>query len=81
MTDAATTHSQVQAITIARPRPDVMRLFQDAELLAEVFGDFAPSPGALTGVLAYKGRYRGSDGCIRRSATIKYNPSARDSQR
>jgi uncharacterized membrane protein len=38
---AATTDSRVQAITIARPRHDVIRVFQDAELLAEVMGDFA----------------------------------------
>jgi uncharacterized membrane protein len=39
--DTAATDSRTQAVTIARPRADVIRLFQDAELLAEVVGDFA----------------------------------------
>lgn len=41
VTEATTTDSRVQAITIGRPKHDVIRLFQDAELLAEVVGDFA----------------------------------------
>jgi uncharacterized membrane protein len=41
VTDAATSESRIQAITIGRPRRDVMHLFKDAELLSEVFGDVA----------------------------------------
>jgi len=150
VTDAATTESRIQAITIGRPRADIVRLFQDAELLAEVVGDFAevhsagqgrlrwtflfdggaawdcvivveddirvrfvdvhpertaeltldfrdapndlgtevtarvssPAPGALTGALAYKALYRARAVLLTGEApTIKYNPSARDSQR
>jgi uncharacterized membrane protein len=150
VTDAATTDSRIQAITIGRPRADIVRLFQDAEVLAEVVGDFAevhstgkgrlrwtfpfdggaawdcvivieddirvrfvdvnpertaeltldfrdapndlgtevtarvssPAPGALTGVLAYKLLYRARAVLLTGEApTIKYNPSARDSQR
>jgi uncharacterized membrane protein len=150
VTDAATTESRIQAITIGRPRADVIRLFQDAELLAEVVGDFAevhsagegrlrwtflfdggvawdcvivieddirvrfvdvnpdrtaeltlefrdapqdrgtevtarvssPAPGTLTGPLAYKMLYRARAVLLTGEApTIKYNPSARDSQR
>jgi hypothetical protein len=39
--DAATTESRVQAITIGRPRTDVIALFRDAERLSQVFGDIA----------------------------------------
>ena len=49
----ATPDSRVQAITIARPRRDVIRLFQDAELLAEVFGDFAEVHSAGDGRLRW----------------------------
>jgi uncharacterized membrane protein len=149
--NATTSDSRTQAITIARPRGDVIRLFQDAELLAEVVGDFAevhstgegrlrwtfpydgggpawdcaiavdddhrlryvdvnpertaelalefrdapqdrgteviarvssPAPGALTGALAYKALYRARAVLQTGEApTLKYNPSARKSQR
>lgn len=39
--EAATTDSRVQAITINRPREEVVALFGDPERLSIVFGDFA----------------------------------------
>lgn len=41
VTDAVTTDSRVQAITIARPRAEVMAFFQESELLSQVLGDIA----------------------------------------
>jgi uncharacterized protein YndB with AHSA1/START domain len=51
--EAATADSRIQAITIARPRQDVIRLFKDAEMLAEVFGDFAEVHSAGAGRLRW----------------------------
>lgn len=39
--EATTADSRVQAITIARPRDEVLALFQDSERLSRVFGDIA----------------------------------------
>ena len=41
VTDAAATESRVQAITIARPRAEVIALFRDPVRLSQVFGDIA----------------------------------------
>jgi uncharacterized membrane protein len=156
---AATTESRVQAVTIPRPRLEVMNLFRDAERLSQVLGDVAevqsvgpdrlrwrfvldgadgpawdcvvsvddesqlryvdadaanadggtdgsvglvlqfrdapqdrgteviarvsaPAPGALTGALAFKLLYRARALLVTGEVpTIKYNPSARDSDR
>ena len=149
VTDAATTESHIQAITIGRPRREVIDLFRDPIGLSQVFGDIAevheagydrmrwtfagdgpawdcvvsleddarlryvdvdpeketgitllfrdapqdrgtevigkasaPAPGALTGLVLYKALYRArallQTGEV---PTIKYNPSARESQR
>lgn len=40
-TDAVSRDSRVQAVTIARPRTEVMHKFQDAAFLSQVFGDVA----------------------------------------
>jgi uncharacterized membrane protein len=60
ITDAAATESRTQAITIARPRADIIRLFQDAELLAEVVGDFAEVHSTGDGRLRWT--FRDGDG-------------------
>ena len=39
--EAVATESRLQAITIPRPRRDVVQLFQDAARLSEIFGDVA----------------------------------------
>jgi len=39
--ESATSDSRVQAITIARPRNEVLHHFQDAGFLSQVFGDIA----------------------------------------
>ena len=39
--DAAATDSRVQAVTIARPRTEVIALFRDPQRLSQVFGDIA----------------------------------------
>lgn len=57
--DMATRDSHTQAVTIARPRSDVVRLFQDAELLAEVVGDFAEVHSTGQGRLHWTFRYDG----------------------
>ncbi|KUI22703.1 hypothetical protein AU193_10355 [Mycobacterium sp. GA-1285] len=41
VTDAATTESHIQAITIGRPRREVIDLFRDPIGLSQVFGDIA----------------------------------------
>lgn len=41
VTDAAATDSQVQAITIAHPRGDVVKFLRDADHLSRIFGDIA----------------------------------------
>jgi uncharacterized membrane protein len=150
--DTATTESKVQAVTIGRPRHEVLALFQDPNRLSEVFGDIAdvsstgpqrlrwkfaldgsdlpeweclvitegddrlrfvdadrdsntgividfrdaprdrgteviarvssPAPGALSGVLTFKALYRARALVLTGEVpTIKYNPSARDSDR
>lgn len=39
--DAAGTDSRIQALTISRPRTEVIALFRDPERLSQVFGDIA----------------------------------------
>ena len=144
--------SKVQAVTIPRPRRDVVEFFSDPDCLAEIFGDIAdvestgpgrftwtfvleghdgpswdcvvkqeddtelsfvdarpnasadialhfrdapqdrgteviakissPAPGALTGLLAFKALYRARALLVTGEIpTIKYNPSARPSDR
>jgi uncharacterized membrane protein len=41
VSNTATTESRVQAVTISRPRGEVLALFQDANRLSEIFGDVA----------------------------------------
>ena len=149
--ESVSSDSKIQAITIDRPRNDVMQAFQDAEFLTQVFGDVAdvhsagaerlrwtfagdgegpvwdcviaadgdgqlrfvdvnpdrdagidlrfrdapqnrgteviarvtsPAPGALTGALTFKALYRARALLLTGEVpTIKYNPSARDSDR
>jgi uncharacterized membrane protein len=150
--DTATSESRVQAITIGRPRHEVLQFFQDPNRLSEVFGDVAevsstgpdrlrwkfaldgsngpewecvvvaeddvrvrfvdvnpdgqagivldlrdapqergteviarvssPAPGALTGALTFKALYRARALLMTGEVpTIKYNSSARDSDR
>ena len=152
VTEKATTDSRTPGITIARPRREVIDLFQDADRLSVAFGDAAevqqtgpdrlrwtfvidgndgpawdclvsveddarlrfvdvdpgksaeivldfrdapqdrgteviaqvssPAPGALTGALAFKALYRARALLLTGEVpTIKYNPSARDSDR
>ena len=150
--DKTSSESRVQAVTIARPRPEVLSFFQDANSLSQIFGDVAevtdtgpdrlrwkftidgtdgpewecvvateddtklrfvdvqthehagivlefrdapqergteviarvgsPAPGALTGTLAFKALYRARALLMTGEVpTIRYNPSARDSNR
>jgi uncharacterized membrane protein len=152
VSDTATTESRVQAVTINRPRPEVLNFFRDANCLSQVFGDVAdvtstgpdrlrwkftldgsdgpewecviaaeddarlrfvdvrqdgnagivldlrdapqergteviarvssPAPGALTGALTFKALYRARALLMTGEVpTIRYNPSARDSDR
>jgi uncharacterized membrane protein len=41
VTESISSDSKIQAITIGRPRKDVVHAFQDAEFLSQVFGDIA----------------------------------------
>jgi uncharacterized membrane protein len=41
VTEATTSDARLQAITIARPRADVLALFEDSQRLSQVFGDIA----------------------------------------
>ena len=41
VTDTVATDSRIQAVTIARPRHEVVEFFQDSNRLSEVFGDVA----------------------------------------
>jgi uncharacterized membrane protein len=45
VTDAATTDSRVQAITIGRPRAEVVKFFRDPTCLSVIFGDIAKVHG------------------------------------
>ncbi|MGE2731786.1 hypothetical protein ACQI4F_20115 [Mycolicibacterium vaccae] len=57
---APTNESRVQAVTVARPRAEVIRLFQDAERLAEVVRDFAGLHSAGEGRMRWT--FRGDEG-------------------
>jgi uncharacterized protein YndB with AHSA1/START domain len=54
-----TSESSTQAITIGRPRREVMRVFEDAELLAEMYGDFAEVHSAGQGRMRWTFRFDG----------------------
>jgi hypothetical protein len=60
--DKAGGDSRIQAITIARPRNEVMHSFQDAGFLSQVFGDVADVHGSGTERLRWTFRFDGDDG-------------------
>jgi uncharacterized membrane protein len=62
VTDAASTDSRIQAITIARPRPEVLQLFQDPNRLSEVFGDVADVTSTGPARMRWKFVVDGSEG-------------------
>jgi hypothetical protein len=41
VTDTVSSDARIQAVTIGRPRNEVMHRFQDAGFLSQVFGDVA----------------------------------------
>ena len=126
--ESASRDSKVQAITIGRPRNEVLQSFQDTDFLSQIFGDIAdgadvssegpdslrwtfgsdanaavalhlrdapqgrgteviakataPAPGTLTGAMTFKALYRARALFMTGELpTIKFNPSARDSDR
>ncbi|MHC9291556.1 hypothetical protein ACRCUN_03770 [Mycobacterium sp. LTG2003] len=60
--EAATTDSRVQAITIARPRGEVLALFQDSGRLSQIFGDIAQVADA--GPERLRWTFAGDDGPV-----------------
>ena len=62
VTDAATTESRVQAVTIARPRHEVVEAFKDPNLLSQVFGDVAEVTSTGPDRLRWKFTFAGSEG-------------------
>jgi len=66
--EKASTGSRRQAITIARPRREVIALFQDTERLSVVFGDVAEvqqaGPERLRWVFAFGGNDRFIWDCV-----------------
>jgi uncharacterized membrane protein len=60
--NTVTTESRVQAVTISRPRGEVLALFQDANRLSEVFGDVADVSSTGPDHLRWKFTFDGRDG-------------------
>lgn len=62
--EKVTADSRVQAVTIARPRADVLDLFQDPERLSRIFGDIADVTGAGAGADRLRWTFAGDDGPV-----------------
>lgn len=62
VTDAVSSDSKIQAVTIARPRNEVMHHFQDAGFLSQVFGDVADVQEAGPERLRWTFRFDGNEG-------------------
>jgi hypothetical protein len=62
VTDTASFDSKIQAVTIGLPRNDVMRQFQNAGFLSQVFGDVADVHEAGPERLRWTFRLDGNDG-------------------
>ncbi len=60
--DSATSESRIQAITIGRPRNEVVHRFGDAGFLSQVFGDVTDVHEAGQDRLRWTFRFDGNDG-------------------